>query len=114
MVLKVERGLKWWQQEEKRIKQETARNQPTKEPKTVTRREQGLTGEGASKKRGVHEQEHPISVRMKIRIPTTGEKTVKSKPPQPEDNQEKSPGRTQSHTGSVAPGAQAGKGTRVQ
>ena len=71
-------------------------------------------GEGASKKRGFEEQAHRISVEVKIKTPDTGEKTVKIKPPQPEDNQEKSPGRTQSQTGSIAPGAQAKKGTRVQ
>ena len=124
-AFKVERSLSWWQQEEVRTKQEqqktagtqrqeTAKNQPPKEPESVARREQGLTGEGASKKKGGHEQEHPISVRVKIRIPATGEKTVRSKPPQPEDNQEKSLGKTQSHTGSMAPGTQVEKGTRVQ
>ena len=82
-------------------KAQTAENQPPNEPKSVARREQGLTGEGASKKRGVQEQEHPISIRVKLRVPVTVEKTVKTNPPQPEDNQEKSPGRTQGHTGSM-------------
>ena len=76
-VLEVERGLSRRQQEEVRIKQEqqkttgtqgkeTSENQPPKEPRPAVKGEQGNTGVKAFKSKGVPEQEHPVSIRVKI------------------------------------------------
>ena len=76
-VLEVERGLSRRQQEEVRIKQEqqktpgtqgkeTSENQPPKVPRPAVRGEQEPTGIGAFNSKGVLDQEHPVSIRVKI------------------------------------------------
>ena len=66
-VLKVESGLRWWQQEEVRIKRQqqkqagphkqgTLGEQPPKGPKSALKGEQGPPGEGAFKSKSVPEK----------------------------------------------------------
>ena len=111
-------------QEEVRIKREqqkqagpqrqgTSDDQPPKGPKPALKGEQGHQGAGAFKSKSVLEQEHPVSIRVKIRVLATRARTFKSTTSHPEEIHETNLGITQSHAGLKAPWIQAGEGIEV-
>ena len=123
-VLKVERDLSWTQQKEVRIKREqqkqagpqkleTPEDQPPKGHGPTLIREQEHPGAEALKNKSVQDQDQPVSIRVKRKVPATGAGTSKSTPPQPEDTHKKYPGITQNHVGLKASWIQDGEWIEV-